>query len=217
MDHHSLDNLGSRLSAVREALGLKQSSIGDTVGCSNGAFSLYERNKRHPPLHVLYNLCELYGLSVDYLLGVFTPQPHVFAERLQNVLNKHPDKSLDEFCKIYDLDSATAGLLISGVAYPNTLVFNKLCIYFGCSADYLLGLSDTLQPAAEKNVASQKKEPEANAIASSSILGSLPPRNLLSDMDSDLICQALSYIAYLNEQQKQRNAAEEKKKTKAKA
>ena len=215
MDHHSLENLGSRLSAVREALGLKQSSIGDTVGCSNGAFSLYERNKRHPPLHVLYNLCELYGLSVDYLLGVFTPQPHVFAERLQNVLNKHPDKSLDEFCKIYDLDSATAGLLISGVAYPNTLVFNKLCIYFGCSADYLLGLSDTLQPAAKKPVEVKKKEPKHAEFPADRMSIGGKDRDSLTGLDADLICQALSYIAYLNEQQEQRNAAAEKKKAKA--
>ena len=136
---------GARLAAIREALGLKQSEIGDKLGCSNGAYSLYERNKRQPTLSVLLNLCAEFGVSIDYLLGCLSPFPDLFAERLTEVLKKRPGKSLDEFVSAFDMDAATAKLLISGSCFPNAKTLKNLCNYLDCPSDYLIGLSDTME------------------------------------------------------------------------
>ena len=138
---------GKRLAAIRESLELKQSTIGDILGCSNGAYSLYERNKRQPSLSVLFNLCGEFGVSIDYLLGCFSPAPDVFAERLQDVLRARQKKSLKEFVNVFKLNEATEKLLISGRCFPNAKTLKNLCIYLDCSVDYLIGLSDSMEPS----------------------------------------------------------------------
>lgn len=140
---------GKRLAAIREALELKQSTIGDILGCSNGAYSLYERNKRQPSLSVLFNLCGEFGVSIDYLLGCFSPAPDVFAERLQDVLRTHPNKSLKEFVSVFEMNDAAEKLLISGRCFPNAKTLKNLCVYLNCSVDYLIGLSDTMDQSAQ--------------------------------------------------------------------
>ena len=139
-----------------------------------------------------------------------------FAERLKGILDERHIQQKEIAAQLH-VSSAVFSAWIKCKSEPSLETFANLCSILNLSADYLLGLSDTLQPAAKKPVEVKKKEPEVNAITSSSILGGLPARDLLSDMDSDLICQAKSYIAYLREQQNQRNAAKEKKKAKAKA
>lgn len=133
---------GERLAAIRESLDLKQSDIGDKLGCSNGAYSLYERNKRQPTLSVLLSLCSVFGVSLDYLLGCLSPSPDLFSERLQTALARHPDKNLEEFIANIGLDKSAAKLLLSGKCFPNAKVLKNLCSYLNCSADYLIGLSD---------------------------------------------------------------------------
>lgn len=134
---------GERLAAIREALDLKQSDIGDKLGCSNGAYSLYERNKRQPTLSVLLNLCSVFGVSLDYLFGCLSPSPDLFAERLQTALATHPDKSLEEFINDSGLEKSVEKLLLSGKCFPNAKILKNLCRYLNCSADYLIGLSDS--------------------------------------------------------------------------
>ena len=184
---------GQRLSDIREALELKQANIGDALGCSNGAYSLYERNKRQPPLSVLHNLCSKFGVSIDYLLGCFAPSPDLFADRLKEVISKRPGKSLKDFTETFDLDAATEKLLVSGVCFPSAKTLKNLCSYLSCSADFLIGLSDSMEPPIGIPV----------HIAPVSIPLSDPdPLDLLDD---DLRSKAEGYIDSLLEQQKERS------------
>lgn len=142
------EHFGQRLADIREALELKQSDLGDALGCSNGAYSLYERNKRQPQLSVLYNLCSKFGVSIDYLLGCFSPFPNIFAERLKEAISRRPDKSLSEFTAAFDLNESAAKLFVSGACFPSAKTLKNLCNYLNCSADYLIGLSDSIDPPA---------------------------------------------------------------------
>lgn len=142
-----LEYVGGRLAAIREATALKQSEIGTILGCSNGAYSLYERNLRQPPLSVILLMSDRFGVSIDYLLGCLTPQPHVFADRLSELLAAHPDKSLDRFCELLSLHPIAARVIPSGVCFPNSKVVKELSAYLGCSIDFLVGLSDDPCPA----------------------------------------------------------------------
>lgn len=160
---------GTRLAAIRKALDLKQSSIGTALGCSNGAYSLYERNKREPTLPVLLNLCRKFGVSIDYLLGCFSPPPDLFADRLQDVLSRRSDKTLKEFAETFDLDPATEKLLVSGACFPSAKTLKNLCNYLNCSSDFLTGISDTLEQTSSLG----------------SVLNTSAPRDPYSDLTPD--------------------------------
>ena len=186
------EHFGQRIAAIREALELKQANIGDVLGCSNGAYSLYERNKRQPPLSVLFNLCEKFGVSIDYLLGCFSPFPDRFAERLKEVLRKREGKTLHEFAEVFDLDASTEKLLLSGKCFPSAKVLNNLCRYLNCSADYLIGLSDAMDQPTEFPI----------SIGITAI-----PRQQddpFADLDPDLRSKAEGYLDGLRDQQNAR-------------
>lgn len=135
----------------------------------------------------------------------------LFSARLRE-LRIRANMNQKEFAALLGIHPVTLSHYENEKREPDLNRLIELCLKLNVSSDYLLGLSDTLQPAAEKNVAGQKKEPEANAIASSSILGSLPARDLLSNLDGDLRAQGLSYIQYLNEQQRLRDTTEKRAK-----
>lgn len=189
------EHFGQRLAAIREALELKQSNIGDALGCSNGAYSLYERNKRQPPLSVLFNLCEKFGVSIDYLIGCFSPFPDLFAERLKETLDRREGKTLHEFAEVFDLDSSTGKLLLSGKCFPSAKVLKNLCRYLNCSADYLIGLSDSMDPP--------------NEVPISIGITTIPRQqdDPFADLDPDLRSKAEGYLDGLRDQQNARRQA----------
>lgn len=149
MPENISDYFGARLASIRDALDLKQSEIGEKLGCSNGAYSLYERNKRQPTLSVLLNLCSKFGVSIDYLLGYLSPSSDIFADRLRVALGKRSDKDLKEFVKDSGMDESAAKLLLSGACFPSAKVLKNLCEYLKCSSDFLIGLSDSIEPPVE--------------------------------------------------------------------
>lgn len=62
-------SLGERLRLLREEKDWTQKQAAKIFGITNGALSNYERNKRTPDVHTLKKFAEIYGTSVDYLLG----------------------------------------------------------------------------------------------------------------------------------------------------
>lgn len=61
--------LSQRLREAREKSGLKQIEASKLLGISNGTLSGYEREYRDPDTDTLHKMAELYGVSVDWLLG----------------------------------------------------------------------------------------------------------------------------------------------------
>lgn len=58
-----------RLKELRKAKKLKQTDIADLLSCSQGVYSRYESGEREPPLDILKRLADIYGVTVDYLMG----------------------------------------------------------------------------------------------------------------------------------------------------
>jgi transcriptional regulator with XRE-family HTH domain len=56
-----------RLVAARDALGLKSSEMADQLAVDRSAWVKYEKAVRQLPLHVAYEACEAFGLTMDYL------------------------------------------------------------------------------------------------------------------------------------------------------
>lgn len=63
------------LRTERKAKGLTMKELGEMIGVSESAISQYETGKREPDNTTLVKLSEIFGVSVDYLLGAAYKQP----------------------------------------------------------------------------------------------------------------------------------------------
>ncbi len=59
-----------RLKAVRIEKGYKQKDIAEYVGISLTCYAGYEQGYREPDFKTLIKLCNAFGVSADYLLGI---------------------------------------------------------------------------------------------------------------------------------------------------
>ena len=48
---------------------MTQQTVADYIGCSSVVYSRYERGTRQPSIEMLLKLADLFGVTVDYLLG----------------------------------------------------------------------------------------------------------------------------------------------------
>lgn len=85
--------LAKRLKEARESAGLKQIDAAKKLGISNGTLSGYERDYRDPDTDILNKMADLYGVSVDWLLGK-TSQPSLYDGSDEDM-----DEELKEFIK----------------------------------------------------------------------------------------------------------------------
>ena len=63
-------DFGLRLRELREKKRLSQQQLADWLGLTRSSISHYENNTPTPPADTLVRLADIYGVSVDYLLGV---------------------------------------------------------------------------------------------------------------------------------------------------
>ena len=54
---------------LREDNDLTQSQVAEYLGTSQNMYARYEREASELPVRHLLKLCELYGVSADYILG----------------------------------------------------------------------------------------------------------------------------------------------------
>jgi len=73
-----LEELGNRIRAQREKLGLKQTDIANAMQISPQAVSKWERAENGPDITILGNLAKLLGVSTDWLLGMHVEDTDVF-------------------------------------------------------------------------------------------------------------------------------------------
>ncbi len=58
-----------RIRSLREDKDLTQTYIAKILNTSQTVYSRYERDERSLPIEMLYELCEFYNVSADYILG----------------------------------------------------------------------------------------------------------------------------------------------------
>lgn len=54
---------------IRIRKGLTQAEVATAMGVSSVVYSRYETGKRQPPIEVLIQMADIFGVTVDYLLG----------------------------------------------------------------------------------------------------------------------------------------------------
>ena len=59
-----------KIKALREDNDYTQAEIADLLGTSQSYYAQYENKNRKLPIEHLIKLCEFYGVSADYILGL---------------------------------------------------------------------------------------------------------------------------------------------------
>ena len=57
------------LKEIRTKRNITQQAVADYIGCSSVVYSRYERGTRQPSIEMLLKLADLFGVTVDFLLG----------------------------------------------------------------------------------------------------------------------------------------------------
>lgn len=60
----------NRLKALRLEHGYTIEEVGKKIGIKKSSYASYESRYRQPPLEKLKSIAQLYGVSVDYILGL---------------------------------------------------------------------------------------------------------------------------------------------------
>lgn len=59
----------NRLRLLRKEIGLTMKEVGERLNLKESTISLYENGKREPDNKTLSALADLYGVSIDYIVG----------------------------------------------------------------------------------------------------------------------------------------------------
>lgn len=70
-------NFSQRLKMLRQKANLTQKELAEKLGVSRGTIGMYEIGQRDPDTETLQKLSDIFGVSVDYLLGK-TDVPNAF-------------------------------------------------------------------------------------------------------------------------------------------
>ena len=65
-----MDQFGFRLKIARKEAGLTQKQAAERLGFSQSAIRQYEQGQSRPSYERLIDMCRLYGVSADALLGL---------------------------------------------------------------------------------------------------------------------------------------------------
>ncbi len=57
------------LKEIRTKRGMSQQAVAEKLGCSANVYSRYERGERQPSIEALIDLSEIFGVSVDFIVG----------------------------------------------------------------------------------------------------------------------------------------------------
>lgn len=63
-------NFGIKLRKLRESYGLTQKALAEKIGIERATVSSYERGGLYPSIENLREICLVFGVSADYLIGL---------------------------------------------------------------------------------------------------------------------------------------------------
>ena len=63
-------NLGEKLKRLRKERNLKQDELASVLNVDRTTVSNWERGQKQPSLDILVNLCSIYGISLDEMVGL---------------------------------------------------------------------------------------------------------------------------------------------------
>lgn len=82
------NSFGKRFSDLRKEKGLTQEEIASKLNVSSQAVSKWENDISYPDISLLVQISEIFGVSVDYLLGKISNETPVVLENKPKDINK---------------------------------------------------------------------------------------------------------------------------------
>ncbi|MEG2116095.1 MAG: helix-turn-helix transcriptional regulator [Clostridia bacterium] len=144
----NLSNFTERLRELMQERGLNNSSLEKVSGCPNTTISAWLTKNAFPKPRSLIRLSDYFDCSIDYLLGLTdapersrSENPTTFANRITQLTK---DKNIT-FYRVYT-DCKIPNNYFSRWLHKNLIpeitTLTVIADYFGCSIEYLLGISD---------------------------------------------------------------------------
>ena len=62
--------MGEKIRELRTEQKMTQEQLANRLGLVKGSISAYEQGTKYPSLEVLVNICQIFNVSADYLLGL---------------------------------------------------------------------------------------------------------------------------------------------------
>ena len=87
---------GERLRDIRKDHGDTQESLGRKLGFATPTVSKWEQGKTDPDLETLKQICQMYEVSADYLLGLTDDDP-LLARKRREILSDKSKEALRLF------------------------------------------------------------------------------------------------------------------------
>lgn len=82
---------GERLREIRKDHGDTQESLGKKLGYATPTVSKWEQGETEPGLETLKQICRMYEVSADYLLGLTDDDPLLVKKRREILSDKSKD------------------------------------------------------------------------------------------------------------------------------
>lgn len=107
------EEFGARLAFLRKARGFTQASLGEALGASQRVIAYYEGETDRPPAHLLNEICEALGVTMDELMGT---KP---LRKIQAPQNGHLWRKLKRVEKLPPADRRTLLKVLDGLLAKN--------------------------------------------------------------------------------------------------
>lgn len=145
-------NYGKILKTIRTYDLDTQEKVATVLGISKKTYGLYETQEKIIPLKYLNRICNLYNVSIDYVLGFSDKKNYQNSQnninqkeigsRLKNY-RKEKHLSQREFSEKINIHPSTLSNYENGKNMITTFFLYEICKKFNVSADYLLGKIDS--------------------------------------------------------------------------
>ncbi|MEC0092636.1 helix-turn-helix domain-containing protein [Paenibacillus macquariensis] len=93
-------NHQNRIAELREGRQWTQEELSQSIGITRASLSHYEKNRRKPDFEILTKLADVFGVSIDYLIGRTTHSEVVMDDDVRHFvddLELSDDKLLEKF------------------------------------------------------------------------------------------------------------------------
>ena len=159
--------LGERIAELRKVCDMSQKELGEKLGVSASAIGMYEQGRREPSNAMLIAMEKLFGVTVDYLLGVTDsaenePESSVtrkFGNRLRELRVSEGITQL-QMAVILDTSKSNISKYEAGTVEPGMDTINTIARFFKVTTDYLFGLETGGNTMIGGKIAELRKELE---------------------------------------------------------
>lgn len=139
-----------RLKKVRIYADLKQREVAEILGVSRNSYNMWERENDLIPLRQLDKFCNIFHVSLDYVLGFTEVWEYENSKRIDSKLlakrikriRRENDLTQDELAKILNITRSSISKYENGINLALTSYIIGFCKYFQISADFVTGKID---------------------------------------------------------------------------